>query len=221
MTDHLNEEKLLNIMDESFLSQLVWDDNGTAMDVSNNNNNSNQPKTVKPDSKTTGQVSSRPTEPILITPKQSEIKPALQKIVPAPVTQQYQHIKPAPAPPHHLKNTQKTPKSMILTQNRSNIITSAPSIIVQNSNYFNLKTIAPATQQTNLNIKSSKPQLIQQATPITSNTQSMPVMQQVLTFQTTDKQQVLLATSNQPTTVVYTTAANDQRTVSFETLLFR
>lgn len=191
-------------MDESFLSQLVWDDNGAAMDVSNNNTNSNPPKTTKPDPKASGQVFSKASE--TSSPKLSNVKPALQKIVPAIATPQYQHIKPAP--PQHSKNQQKTPTSMILTQNRSNIITSAPSIIVQNSNYFNLKTIAPATQQTNaLNIKGSKPQLIQKVSP----TQSLPVMQQVLTFQTTDKQQVLL--TNQPTTVVYTTASNDQRTV--------
>ena len=206
--DHMNEEKLLNIMDESFLSELVWDDNGTTMDISNNNNKANlQQKVSKADTKAPLQATPKPNDPTMNRLVQNDVKPTLKKIIPAPTTQQYQHIKPAP--PQHSKNHQKS-TPMILTQHRSNIKNTSPSTIVlgPNSNYYNLKTIAPATQQHQqqinaMNLKGNKSQIIQQATPITS-AQALPVMQQVLTFQTTDKQQLVLAPST-----VYTSATND------------
>lgn len=111
---------------------------------------------------------------------------------------------------------------IILTQNRSNIAANTSTILVQNSRaptgYSYIKTIAPATSAptstTNIpqnilpanlrvqNIITTK--ATQAPTPVTTTT-AVPVMQQVFTFQSGDKQVLLQAN---PTTVMTTSTQN-------------
>lgn len=207
----------MNIMDENFLSQLSWDENNPAPGAS-------QPPAVE-----------IKTEDVVMTPSPAAIASAFSEItqlkaaetvVVQPVIKPqaakvstYQPIKPATAQSKQQQNqgqvTQNVkiqpqpaaPTSVILSQNRSNIITTSPStILLQNSNFYNLKTLAPATQQTIItNVSSSKqPPLKQQKTASIQSTQALPVMQ--LIQANGDKQSVLL----QANPVMYTTGNDGQ-----------
>lgn len=202
----------MNIMDEHFLSQLSWDEN-------------NPP----PGHSGLSQVEVK-TEDIVMTPSPAQnafseitqIK-AAEAVVSQPTVRpqaakvsHYQPIKPATAQ-SKLQNQGQTTQNVkiqpqpiapattstvILTQSRPNGITTSPStILVQNSNFYNLKTIAPATQKTVLakqqQLKPQKASPIQQA-------QSLPLMQLIQT--NGDKQPVLL----QANPVMYTTGNDGQ-----------
>lgn len=220
-SDALNEEKLLNIMDENFLSQLSWDENNQAAAAAAAGGLQNVPVEIK-------------AEDVIMTPSPAQNafneisqakKPEVAVVAPmqkpqAAKVSQYQPIKPATAQNNKQQNqgqtTQNvkiqpqpaTPTSIILTQNRSNIITTSPStILLQNSNFYNLKTIAPANQQTIItNVQSKQPPLKQQKTSPIQPTQALPVMQLI---QTSDKQPMLL----QANPVMYTTAGNDGQNI--------
>lgn len=218
-TDHLNEEKLMNIMDESFLSQLSWDENGIAMEAStssaaiidNSNDKDTEMKTDEPKPVIKSPINNfsdlsqmkiaqavllpMTSKPLKIVKAQQYIKPATPQIKAQQQQIQSQNVKIQP-------QIASAPTSIILTQNRSNIITTAPpTILLQNSNFYNLKTIAPANQiitsvPNTLNLKQ---QISKSQKTVTSTATSMPVMQ---LFQTNDKQQVLLQANP---TVMYTT----------------
>lgn len=220
LSDALNEEKLLNIMDENFLSQLSWDENNQAAAAAAGGVQ-NTPVEIK-------------SEDVIMTPSPAQNafneisqvkKPEVAIVAPmqkqqAAKVSQYQPIKPATAQNNKQQNqgqtTQNvkiqpqpaTPTSIILTQNRSNIITTSPStILLQNSNFYNLKTIAPANQQTIItNVQSKQPSLKQQKTSPIQPTQALPVMQLI---QTSDKQPMLL----QANPVMYTTAGSDGQNI--------
>lgn len=215
----------MNIMDENFLSQLSWDENNQAA--------ANAQATAADRVKLEDVMMT--TSPVAVTTLSpshnafSEISQAKapEAVVVAPVQKpqaakvsQYQPIKPATAQNKQQNQGQTTqnvkiqpqpiapatPTSVILTQNRSNIITTSPStILLQNSNFYNLKTIAPANQQTIItNVQPKQPPLKQQKT---SPTQALPVMQLIQT--SGDKQPMLL----QANPVMYTTAGNDGQNI--------
>jgi len=230
--DALNEEKLMNIMDENFLSQLSWDENGVPIE-----NQQQLPSsqleiksedvvmTTATTAATTTQQNAfseiaqmKMAEPLIVQPVKptakvyQHIKPATQKNKGSSQQQQQvqgqastttrENVKIQPQPPQAITTT-SVPTSLILTQNRSNVITSAPStILLQNSNFYNLKTIAPANQ---LNVPSSK-QPKQQKTVSNGQTiqQALPVMQLIQT--NGDKQPVLL----QANQVMYANDTNIQ-----------
>lgn len=198
----------MNIMDENFLSQLSWDE-------ANPSANSVQAE-LKPED-----VIMSPSPAQNAFSEISQIK-AAEAVQVAPVAKpqaakvsQYQPIKPATAQ-SKLKSQgqnvkiqpQPAPTSVILTQNqRSNVMTTTPStIVLQNSNYYNLKTLAPATQSTIItNVQSKQPPLKQQKT---NAAQGLPVMQLIQT--NGDKQPVLLQANP---TVMYTTTGNDGQNI--------
>ena len=212
----------MNIMDESFLSQLSWDENGIAMEpstssaaiIDNSPDKDTEMKTEEPkpvikspvnhfsdlNQMKIAQAVLLPTtsKPMKIVKAQQYIKPATPQIKAQQQQIQSQNVKIQP-------QIASAPTSIILTQNRSNIITTVtPTILLQNSNFYNLKTIAPANQiitsvPNTLNLKQQLAKS-QKTVTSTTTTTSMPVMQ---LFQTNDKQQVLLQANP---TVMYTTA---------------
>lgn len=219
--DALNEEKLMNIMDENFLSQLSWDENNQASalpqsEMSTSNivpeeliNHGVVATTVakKAPLQTSFEgikkLKMENSEPVIIQPARPQQTAKVS---------QYQPIKPATAQSQMAKNSPKQIQgqttttttsipttSLILTQNRSNIITTSPStILVQNSNFYNLKTIAPSTQ-TIITTK-SKQKSITSIQPAPATTTTLPVMQLIQT--SGDKQPMLLQANP---TVMYTT----------------
>lgn len=213
----LNEEKLLNIMDENFLSQLSWDESNN-----NNNNNNNQVSDVSSASNS----SFSPADEMINSPreikrrKHESMEPVLipQQIArtQTPKVSQYQPIKPATsqtikreAPSVQVKqNVQKiqpnTGTISALIQNRSNIITTSP-IILQNSNIYSLKTIAPSNQTI---ITTSVPAQKQKTVSSIQPAPTLPVMQLIQT--SGDKQPVILQANP---TVMYTTTGNDGQNI--------
>ena len=204
----------MNIMDESFLSQLSWDENNQVPGGSQLQSHVSEVKEEEdtlmnpsPAQNVFGVISQkRALEPVIVQPvvKQHPIKLShYQPIKPATSKQQNQG--------HTTVNVKIQPQpatSVILTQNRSNIITTSPStILVQNSNFYNLKTIAPANQQSVITNK--QPSLKQQKTASIQPTQALPVMQ--LIQANGDKQPVLLQAN--PTAVMYTTTSNDGQNI--------
>lgn len=216
--DALNEEKLMNIMDENFLSQLSWDESN------NNNNNNNQVSDISSASNSSfsaaDEMINSPRE--IKRRKHETIEPVLipQQIVrtQTPKVSQYQPIKPATsqtikreAPNVQVKqqNVQKiqpnTGTLSALVQNRSNIITTSP-IILQNSNIYSLKTIAPSNQTIiTTSVQAQKPKTVPSIQPASA---SLPVMQLIQT--SGDKQPVILQANP---TVMYTTTANDGQNI--------
>lgn len=204
VSDALNEEKLMNIMDENFLSQLSWDENNPPPNGSQ--------LALKPDD-----VIMNPSPAQNAFSEITQMK-AAEAVAVQPVSKpqaakvsQYQPIKPATAQSKQQNQGQNVkiqpqpaPTSVILTQNRPNVITSSPStIVLQNSNFYNLKTLAPATQSTIItSVPSKQPPLKQQKT---NTAQAMPVMQ--LIQANGDKQPMLLQTNP---TVMYTTGNDGQ-----------
>lgn len=199
--DALNEEKLMNIMDESFLSQLSWDENNPVPGGSQ----SGAADVKEEDSLMSPSPAPNAFSGINQMRSSEPVKPQAAKVP------QYQPIKPATSkqgqPTQNVKiQPQPATTSVILTQNRSNIITTSPStILLQNSNFYNLKTIAPANQQTVITNK--QPPLKQQKAS-TIQPQALPVMQLIQT--NGDKQPVLLQTNP---TVMYTTTSNDGQNI--------
>lgn len=203
----------MNIMDESFLSQLSWDENNPLPEGSQSHSSEIKEEDVMMNSSPAptvfAEVSKRKSSEALAQPvvkQQSAKLTQYQPIKPATSKQQgqgqtTQNIKIQPQP----AVTTATP--IILSQNRSNIITTSPStILLQNSNFYNLKTIAPANQQTVL--ASKQPPLKQQKTTNIQSAQALPVMQLIQT--NGDKQPVLLQTNP---TVMYTTTSNDGQNI--------
>lgn len=197
-------------MDESFLSQLSWDENNQAPEGSHSAEVKEEDVMMGPSPANVFSAITqiKVAEPVVM---QTIVKPQAAKV------SQYQPIKPATSKKHTQGHTTQNVKiqpqpavpttSVILTQNRSNIITTSPStILVQNSNFYNLKTIAPANQQTIITNK--QPPLKQQKTAAIQQTQSLPVMQ--LIQANGDKQPVLLQTNP---TVMYTTTGNDGQNI--------
>lgn len=213
LLDALNEEKLMNIMDETFLSQLSWDENNPGGNSANEASIKAEDviMTPMPAQNAFSEVSQIKATKAEVA--QPAVKPQAAKV------SQYQPIKPATSQTNKQQNqgqvTQNVkiqpqpiaaapPTSVILTQNRPNVITSSPStILLQNSNYYNLKTIAPASQQTAIAPK--QPPLKQQKTSNIQPTQALPVMQLIQT--SGDKQPVLLQANP---TVMYTTGKDGQ-----------
>lgn len=216
----------MNIMDENFLSQLSWDE-------SNNNNNSQMSdvsqasnSSISPDDminlphKRLKQENH--AEPIIIQPAANS-RPQTAKV------SQYQRIKPATpqnvlkreAPAVQIKqNVQKIQPTVTtaipqIIQSRPNIITTTSPILLQNSNIYNLKTLAPSNQTiitaaTNVQQQQVKPQ--QKAVPSIqpAPTTALPVMQLIQTTAAGDKQPMILQTNP---TVMYTTTASDGQNI--------
>jgi sterol regulatory element-binding transcription factor 1 len=201
----------MNIMDETFLSQLSWDENNPTPESSQTHGIEVKEEDVmmnpSPAHNVFSEISQmKAAEHVVLQPV---VKPQAAKV------SQYQPIKPATSKLHNQGHTTQNvkiqpqpavvPASVILTQNRSNIITTSPStILLQNSNFYNLKTIAPANQQ-NAN---KQPPLKQQKTASIQPTQTLPVMQLIQT--NGDKQPVLLQTNP---TVMYTTTGSDGQNI--------
>lgn len=202
----------MNIMDENFLSQLSWDENNPPPGHSGLSQVEVKTEDFVMQSSPAQNAFSeiaqiKAAEPIVV---QQTVKPQAAKVT------HYQPIKPATAQ-NKLQNQGQTTQNIkiqpqpiapattsavIVTQSRPNSITTSPStILVQNQNFYNLKTIAPATQKTVI----AKQQQIkpQKATPI-QQAQALPVMQLIQT--NGDKQPVLL----QANPVMYTTANDGQ-----------
>ncbi|KAG5680838.1 hypothetical protein PVAND_010320 [Polypedilum vanderplanki] len=223
----LNEEKLMNIMDENFLSQLSWDENnqGGGVNVSQyesasqNHSEASNSSTdgIAADSLQTtfSGINKLKSEPVVV---QQIVRQQTAKV------SQYQPIKPATTTGikqgqgQMQKITQQQPisppvqpiaSSVILTQNRSNIITTSPSaILVQNPNFYNLKTIAPSNNTTTIIQPKTKQQ---KTTTIQPAPTALPVMQLIQTTTAGDKQPVLLQTN--PTVMYTTTSANDVQNI--------
>lgn len=214
----------MNIMDESFLSQLSWDENGM-LDTSCLEDQEKRIKLEKPS------PMSSPGSPLIAENKVLSNVPT-EKVrlrsdpVPAPAAssanklksqpQTYQLIKPGPAPSKSSTPALKiqpqistTTNQMILTQSRPNIITTTPSTI-----FYNLKTITPGNGQ-QINISATKSQNQSRTNTPAPTTVAPTIVQPILTFQTADQKPVLL----QANPVVYTTTGTDHRTVSFSCLI--
>lgn len=188
----------MNIMDENFLSQLSWDENNPAQAGSQVEAKAEdvimKPSPAQNAFSEISQI--KAAEAVAVQPV--VVKPQAAKV------SQYQPIKPATAQTKQQSQGQNVkiqpqpaPTTMILTQTRPNVITSSPStIVLQNSNFYNLKTIAPATQQ---------PPLKQQKT---NTAQTLPVVQ--LIQSNGEKQPVILQTNP---TVMYTTSGNDGQNI--------
>lgn len=221
IADALNEEKLMNIMDENFLSQLSWDENNQAAA-----NAQASAQALAAEVKSEDVVMS--PSPALVQNAFSEIsqiKPVEAVVAqPTPKPQaakvsQYQPIKPATAQSKQQQSQGQTTQnvkiqphpaaSVILTQSRPNVITSSPStILLQNSNFYNLKTIAPANQQSiSANVGSKQPPSKQQKIASIQPAKALPVMQLIQT--SGDKQPVIL----QANPVMYTTAGSDGQNI--------
>ncbi|CRK99799.1 CLUMA_CG013107, isoform A [Clunio marinus] len=206
----LNEEKLLNIMDETFLSQLSWDENNPAPAGSQNQEVEIKSEDVAMTSAPVTNAFSEITQAKALS-AQPASKPQAAKV------SQYQPIKPATAQSKQKQNqgqnvkiqpqpiASAVPTSVILTKNHPNIITTTPStIVLQNSNFYNLKTIAPANQKV-----TKQPPIKQQKTATIQPTQALPVMQLIQT--TGDKQPMLLQAN--PVMYTTTTACNDGQNI--------
>jgi sterol regulatory element-binding transcription factor 1 len=235
----LNEEKLMNIMDESFLSQLSWDENGildtsylddpdrklrieqaAQQALATGSIKTNENKAITQASVEKPQIISADT----MSPSTVETAPKIIKTQ----SQTYQLIRPGPAPAKNTTSTLKiqpqkistSTNQVILTQDRPNIITTTTSpstILLSNSNFYNLKTISANGQQItiptntiNLNTQTIKTesQKGSNKSSSASATAAVPIVQPILTFQTTDQKPVLL----QANPVVYTTGNAEHRT---------
>lgn len=222
LLDSLNEEKLLNIMDENFLTQLSWDDNNqsTASSSTVMSDVSGSEVSSSDDVMTVRGIQAK--DPVMIQQHQhillAQHHPTQQPVKIQPKVSQYQPIKPATAQNKTTASQNNVkpiapaatvPSSIILTQNRQNIITTSPStILVQNpTNFYNLKTIAPSNQTIITTNVQQQPKVKQQKT-IQPAPATLPVMQLIQT--TGDKQQVLLQTNP---TVMYTTTGNDGQNI--------
>lgn len=244
----------MNIMDESFLNQLGWDENGI-LDASVIKPAVDPSPDIKMEQEATLMSSSanimtnQPPSPLISSSSRSAANVSIENVrvktdpIPTPVTgkivktpPQYQLIKPGPAPkpatPQSAPNVKissisTTSTPLILTQNRSNIITTTPStILLSSSNFYNLKGVPitgtpqqiTAIPSSTINIKPQQNSKTKISNTVTTQAQAVPIVQPILTFQTTDQKPVLLQTGN----VMYTTASNDPtRTVSNFYILFR
>lgn len=204
----------MNIMDENFLSQLSWDE---------------QQQNPAAGGSQSAPVEVKAEDVVMIpSPTQNAFREiskmkATEAVVPPPASKpqaakvsQYQPIQPATAKPKQQQNQGQTtqnvkiqpqhiasaPTSVILTQNRPNVITTSPStILLQNSNFYNLKQIAPANQQTIMTSK--QPPLKQQKMSNIQNIQ--PAVMQLIQA-SGDKQPMVL----QANPVMYTTSNDVQ-----------
>lgn len=238
----LNEEKLMKIMGEDFLSQYSWEDNvmdqvspdSTTSPMLNslNDSGSSSLDIKKEDSTLLHNTSSLTmqnlqqqqqfycnlvsSDPMISVSSSTQQTQKPQQSQPAAINTTT--VKQEPILIHQQPiNTSSAP--IILTQNRTNIAANTSTILLQNSRtpagYSYIKTIAPATTA-----PTSVPQNILPAnvrvqnlitskatvspTPVTTAT-AVPVMQQVFTFQSGDKQVLLQAN---PTTVMTTNTQN-------------
>lgn len=201
-------------MDENFLSQLSWDENNPAPEGSQahqmltNTEDIVMTNTVSPQTNAFRQITQiKAAEPVVVQPLSRQ----------AAKVSQYQLIKPATAQSKQQQHQGQTTQnvkiqpqpiapavatSVILTQNRPNVITSSPNtIVLQNSNFYNLKQIAPAKPQTIIN---KQPPLKQQKTTAIQPSPTLPVVQLIQTG--SDKQPMLL----QANPVMYTTGNDGQ-----------
>lgn len=213
MLDSLNEEKLMNIMDESFLNQLSWDDNNQQGNPRGEIRSSEITSTEEMVT-TTSKVQPILLKDTIMTPQpqpQQQQQPPI-KMQTAKVSQ-YQPIKPATSQQSHKQQKIQpaptaVPSTIILTPNRQSIITtSSPTttqiLLQQNpttTNYYNIKTLAPANHP-----KTKQPKSIQPAPA------SLPVMQLIQTS-VGDKQQML-------PTVMYTTTGSDGQNIQLAPIL--
>lgn len=210
-------------MDENFLSQLSWDENGPSQQVIAENSMKSEdvtmsraPEVAPAQQNAFHQISQIKTkESVTVHPiKQQAAKVSQYQLI-KPATAQNNKNKKQHIQGHHTTQNVKiqpqpqqitttaVPTSIILTQNRSNVITTSSSaILMSNTNFYNLKTIAPANQIIT-SVSSKQPPLKQQKTNgcTVQQTQALPVMQLIQTGE--NKQPVLLQTSP---TVVYTTS---------------
>lgn len=232
----LNEEKLMNLMGEDFLSQYSWEDNvmdqvspdSTTSPMLNSLNDSGNSSLdiKKEDSALLQNTSSQQQQQqfycnlVSSDPMISVSSTQVQKTQQSqPLTINATTIKQEPILIHQQPiNTSSAP--IILTQSRANIAANTSTILLQNTRtpagYSYIKTIAPATTTST----TSMPQNILPAnvrvqniittkatvapTPVTTAT-AVPVMQQVFTFQSGDKQVLLQAN---PATVMTTNTQN-------------
>ncbi|XP_058445375.1 sterol regulatory element-binding protein 1 [Malaya genurostris] len=248
----LNEERLMNIMGEDFLSQYSWQDN--VMDQSDSvtspllgslNNSGTPSLDIKQEESEMLQNSciqqqqqqqqpqqqqfycnlvssdpmisvSSPGSKQKLSPLQMSTSPSVKQEsvlihqVPVTVTSAVSAATVSPAP-------------IILTQNRANIAANASTFVLPNpgtrNGYSYVKSIAPAvssrTSSSNVpanilpanlrvkNLLTTKTTTV--AAPTTTTAAAIPVMQQVITFQSGDKQVLLQAN---PTTVVTANTQN-------------
>lgn len=237
----LNEEKLMNMMGEDFLSQYSWDENvmdqvspdSTTSPLLNSFNDSGSSLfDIKKEDSTLLQNASSPslqsqrhqqqqqqfyrnlvsTDPMISVSNTQTQK--TQPSQPQPITTA--NIKQEPILIHQPPiNT--SPAPIILTQNRTNIAANTSTILLQNTRtpagYSYIKTIAPATSAgTNIpqnilpaNVRVQNLLTTKAAVSSTPVTTAVPVMQQVFTFQSGDKQVVV---QTNPTTVMTTNTQN-------------
>lgn len=177
----LNEEKLMNIMNEEFLSQYSWDGNGTG------EQQQQQPQ-ASPDSTTSPFLNSL-NDPSLDMDQEDCGGGLLQ---PAPQQQLVTAVEPVVPKPEPIVVHQQP---IILTQNRTaNITTNGSTIVLQNAppGYSYIKTIVPTTTAT-----ASVPQsILPKTTPVvktTTTATAVPVLPQMFTFQSGTNQILLQA----------------------------
>ncbi|EDS31906.1 sterol regulatory element-binding protein 1 [Culex quinquefasciatus] len=183
----LNEEKLMNIMNEEFLSQYSWEGQQASPDSTTSPflNSLNDPS-LDMEQEDSGLLKSEPQQQQLVSvdpmmvnvPQQQTITSSVVKQEPIVVHQQPVTTTSVAAP-------------IILTQNRvANITTNGSTIVLQNAppGYSYIKTIVPTTTSTTV------PQTIlpktSAPTPVVKTT--VPVMPQMFTFQTAGNNQILL-----------------------------
>uniref|UniRef100_A0A1Q3FJU9 Putative dna-binding protein n=1 Tax=Culex tarsalis TaxID=7177 RepID=A0A1Q3FJU9_CULTA len=195
----LNEEKLMNIMNEEFLSQYSWEGNNGGQQASPDSttspflNSLNDPS-LDMDQEDSGLL------PSGVESKQQQ--PQLVSVDPmmANVTQQQQSItssvlKQEPIVVHQQQPVTSTSVSapIILTQNRlANITTNGSTIVLQNAppGYSYIKTIVPTTSTTSTTVPQSILPKTAAPPPVVKTT--VPVMPQMFTFQTAGNNQILL-----------------------------
>uniref|UniRef100_A0A8D8MWK3 Sterol regulatory element-binding protein 1 n=1 Tax=Culex pipiens TaxID=7175 RepID=A0A8D8MWK3_CULPI len=184
--DQLNEEKLINIMGEDFLSQYSWEDNVV----------------MSPDSTTSPVITETATSSFDIKQEDSSL---LQNGQPQqfynnlvsrdPMISVSSNVNVKQEPIlHHQQATSASPPIVLTQQNAT-----APTILLQNTStptgYSYIKTVtpAPATIPQNILPANMRVQNLLTTAAKTSSTTTVPLMQQVFTFQSGDKPVMLQA----------------------------
>ncbi|XP_053682828.1 sterol regulatory element-binding protein 1 [Sabethes cyaneus] len=246
----LNEEKLMNMMGEDFLSKYSWEDmsptpgfatpipfaypyldsmndsGASALDIKQEDSGFLHRSTPVIQQKQQQQnqqqqsqfFSSLESKDPMISVSSPSAKPKVA-IQPAPAVPVGQTVKQEPILIHQQPVTTTTSAPIILTQNRPNITANGSTIVLQNAGsrtgYSYVKTIAPANTAPTSVPQSILPANVRVQNILTTKTTvapaptttatAIPVMQQVFTFQSGDKQVLLQAN---PTAVMTTNSQN-------------
>ncbi|XP_055530992.1 sterol regulatory element-binding protein 1 [Wyeomyia smithii] len=233
----LNEEKLMNMVGEDFLSQYSWEDNVLDAPCSPLLNSLNDSGTSSLDIKQEDYSFLHSSTASAVQQKEQK-QPFYSNLVSkdpmisvsSPGTKSKTPIQPAPSAPVppikqepiliHPQPVTTTAAPIFLTQSRPNITANGSStILLQNSGgrsgYSYVKTIAPANSAPASVPQSILPANVRVQNILTTKTTvapvptttatAIPVMQQVFTFQSGDKQVLLQAN---PTAVMTTSSQN-------------